>query len=252
MSLLQSLPARVNRRITRALPIKRVRSRLERPLASITFDDFPRSAWTTAGPILERYGAKATYFAVGSFCGQTFEGQEQFTETDLAELREAGHEIGCHTFRHESVPRLRTPALHREWADNAAFLAERAKGQPIVSFAYPYGDASPRTKAWCSSRYAVSRGIQAGVNAGTVDLAELRSSPLEARRWSPELVEGWVREAVRRNGWLVFFTHDISDDPSPYGATPAMLEHALEALKQAEVEILPIRAALPKVVFGRA
>ena len=41
-----SLMERVNRQITQRLPMKPVKSRLKSPVASITFDDFPRSAWT--------------------------------------------------------------------------------------------------------------------------------------------------------------------------------------------------------------
>ena len=33
------------------------------PLISFTFDDFPRSALTVGGEILERHGARGTYYA---------------------------------------------------------------------------------------------------------------------------------------------------------------------------------------------
>lgn len=250
MAHLTELRNRINRRLTRELPIKRVKSRLERPTASISFDDFPRSAWTTAGPILERHGVKATYFVAGGLCGRTVEGLEQFTAADLGEVRDAGHEIACHTFSHTSTPKLGDDDLERECAENAAFIADAAPGQAIVSFAYPYGDASLRTKAWCARRFAVSRGIQAGANADAIDLAELKAAPLEHRAWSRSGVEARVRQTVRDNGWLVLFTHDVSNDPSPFGATPEMLDHALETLRREGVDILPIRAALPRAVFG--
>ncbi len=31
-----------------------------RPVASVTFDDFPRNAWTLGGPVLARHGVRAT------------------------------------------------------------------------------------------------------------------------------------------------------------------------------------------------
>lgn len=252
MASLRDLPARVNRRLTRRLPLKTVRSRLERPLASISFDDFPRSAWTTAGAILERRGVKATYFVAGGLCGRTMDGQEQFTAADLAEVRDAGHELGCHSFNHRPAPKVATAELDRESAENAAFLGVEGAARAPVSFAYPYGEASPRTKAWCAGRYAVGRGIAAGVNGRSIDLAELKASPLEARSWSEARMDAWVRETVATNGWLVLFTHDVSDAPSPFGATPAMLEYALDSLARAGVGIRPIRSVLPEVVFGRS
>ena len=33
-------------------------------------------------------------------------------------------------------------------------------------------------------------------------------------------------EAVATNGWLIFYTHDVADTPSPWGCTPGLLRHA--------------------------
>jgi hypothetical protein len=76
-----------------------------------------------------------------------------------------------------------------------------------------------------------------------IELAQLKAVPLERRNWSARQVEGLVEEARRRKGWIVFFSHDISDDPSAYGATPDMLEHALETVRSAGIDILPVREA---------
>ena len=92
--------------------------------------------------------------------------------------------------------------------------------------------------------------MQGGINAGIVDLAQLKAEPLERRSWRADLIEGKVAEAVARKGWLILFTHDVSEEPSPYGCTPAMLEHALACLRDAGVEVLPVKHALAKATFG--
>jgi hypothetical protein len=44
---------------------------------------------------------------------------------------------------------------------------------------------------------------------------------------------------------LILYTHDVSDTPSPYGSTPAMLDWALGRVAAARIEVLPVREALP-------
>ena len=44
--------------------------RLDRPLISFTFDDFPRSALLNGGAILKRMGLTATYFTAMGLIGK--------------------------------------------------------------------------------------------------------------------------------------------------------------------------------------
>ncbi|MEO6340919.1 MAG: polysaccharide deacetylase, partial [Caulobacteraceae bacterium] len=107
------------------------------------------------------------------------------------------------------------------------------------------------TKLLLSEMFPVSRGIRPGVNAGVIDLAQLKAYPLERRSWKAADVERLVARTVETNGWLVFFSHDVRDNPSPYGATPEMLEHALATVKAAGIENVPVKHALAKVAFGQ-
>ena len=236
--------------ITRKIPVKCIRSKLDAPVASFTFDDFPRSAWTVGGPILARYGARATYYPAGVFCGAVEDGLDYFDRDDLIACAAAGHEIGCHTFSHIHGAATASKAIAADVARNADFLHDVLGDMPPSTFAYPYGEVTPRTKLLMSGMFPVSRGIRPGVNAGVIDLAQLKAYPLEHRSWKAAEVERLVAQAVETNGWLVFFSHDVSDDPSPYGATPEMLEHALAAVKAAGVEAIPVKHALAKVAFG--
>jgi len=244
-----SLSHRVNNVLTRNIPVKLIRSRLDRPVASITFDDFPASAWRQGGAILERHAARATYYAAGRFCGQSEDGIAYYTPEDLTAIRGAGHEIGCHTFSHQYGTGVSSKALDEDVARNQAFVGGLLGDYPLSSFAYPYGDVSPRTKLLFSSRFATSRGIRRGVNAGLIDLAQLKAIGLEHQAWNAAAIEAAVAQAVRRNGWIIFFTHDVSDDPSPFGATPEMLDHALSAVRKAGIDILPVKHALARVAF---
>lgn len=236
----------LNRRITARIPAKPVRNHSAAPIASVTFDDFPRSAWHVAGPILRRHGVKATYYAVGSWVGQTVDGVEQYTVEDLKAVAAEGHEIASHTYSHKKVFSLDGDAIRADEAANVAFFNKHVGEGEITAFAYPYGEASPRTKRLYGGLYASSRGISIGVNGSTFDLAQLKAFGIERKSWSEAYVEAAVQKAVDQKAWLIFYTHDISDDPTLYGATPKMLEHAILTLKAAGVETLTVRDALAR------
>jgi peptidoglycan/xylan/chitin deacetylase (PgdA/CDA1 family) len=229
---------------SRRMPVKWARSRLTAPVASITFDDFPKSAWTAGGPILERFGARATYFTAGRFCGIREEGIDYYDADDLRALHAAGHEVGSHTYFHRHVPEVRSSELVADAQRNAEFVRGILGDVELSSFAFPFGDVSPRTKLLFSRLYPCCRGIRPGINTGFLDLGQLWAVSLEVRHWTAEGIEQRVAEAKARNGWIVFFTHDVSETPAPYGSTPAILEHALRTVAEAGIEVLPVRDAL--------
>jgi len=241
---------RVNNVITRALPVNTVRSRAPRALASITYDDFPRSAWTTAGPIMARFGVRATYYVAGRFCGLTEDGIEYFDVADLKAVAAAGHEIGCHSYSHLFASKTDNDTLTAEIARNAAFLREHLGDIAIDSYAYPYGDVSPRAKTLLGGAFQSARGIYRKVNEGMVDLAMVHSIVLEHRRWRPDEIEGHIARAKATGGWITFFTHDVSDAPEDFGVTPERLSWVLERLAHHRIEVLPVNEAVDLIVNG--
>jgi peptidoglycan/xylan/chitin deacetylase (PgdA/CDA1 family) len=245
------LMEQLNRQFTQRLPLKPARSKLQAPLASITFDDFAKSSWTRGGEILRRRDVKGTYYVAGGFSGRTADdGVDYFTDSDLVEVAAAGHEIGCHTFSHQIGQTVGSRALMDDVERNAAYVQDVLGDYVMSSFAYPYGEASPRTKLLFGDRFPNSRGIKKGVNRGIIDLSQLKAIGIEKWWWTPEYIQAAVDRAKAENAWLIFFTHDISDEPSPFGATPQMLEHALDALKAAEIETLPVKHALARAMFN--
>ena len=66
---------RARRKAAHWLPGRRVPLGLREGALSITFDDFPRTAWTQGGGVLAHHGVKATYYASGRFTGGEMDGQ---------------------------------------------------------------------------------------------------------------------------------------------------------------------------------
>jgi hypothetical protein len=51
-------------------------------------------------------------------------------------------------------------------------------------------------------------------------------------------------EAQTNNGWLIFYSHDVTDRPSPYGCSPALLAHALRAAAKRKIPALTMAEAM--------
>jgi len=97
----------------------------------LTFDDGPDPTYTNRIlDILARYGAKATFFVLGS----SVDGYPGVVQRIVAE----GHALGNHTYRHEALP-LETAerALQTLEATNAALA--RAVGRTTTCIRPPYG-----------------------------------------------------------------------------------------------------------------
>jgi peptidoglycan/xylan/chitin deacetylase (PgdA/CDA1 family) len=244
MSALLSRAAKAAQvRLARNVGLNALDTRLEAPVVSFTFDDFPRSALTEGGRILREHGWAGAYFAAGGFCGRTVDGLDYFDRDDLVQAVEEGHEVGCHTFGHLRLPETGRQAIEADLERNAAFLAEALPGQRLSSFAYPYGDLDLARKALLARRFPVCRGIWPGINAGRMDFAQLKAVPLERRSLDSLDIDAWLDKAEAARGWLIFFTHDVSDDPSPYGCDRKSFEAVTDAVARRGLRVLPMKNA---------
>ena len=49
-------------------------------------------------------------------------------------------------------------------------------------------------------------------------------------------------------GWLIFYTHDVSERPSPYGCTPEKLRFVVRRAKEIGASILPVGTVVDKLL----
>jgi peptidoglycan/xylan/chitin deacetylase (PgdA/CDA1 family) len=242
------LARRLSGLIARKLPVRPARLPAGRGVASITFDDFPKSAWTRGGTILARHAVRGTYYTAGGFCGRVMDGTTYYDDADLRALLAAGHEIGCHGYSHQPTPELAGAALAEDARRNGEFL--RPFIGRAVSYAFPFGAVSPRTKRFYAPRFASLRGVHPGVNQGRADLAQLSTISLEDRCFSRAAVDAAIARVKARGGWLVFHTHDVDEAPTPYGTTPQALDWTVARVKAAGLDFLPMREALDSLLAG--
>ena len=212
-------------------------------VVSFTFDDFPRSAWVNGGAILERYDRRGTYYAAMGMAGTSNNLGPLFDLEDLRAAHTHGHEIACHTYHHRDCGRLMPGDIADEIDRNAVALA-RALGAPAIdNFAYPFGGVSISAKSELATRFASCRGTGRGINHGTVDLADLLSTSLYSQTFDRERLCQLIDDAQAASGWLIFYTHDVAEEPSPFGCTPAEFQ-SIVAYTAENVPVLPVRDVL--------
>lgn len=214
------------------------------PLVSFTFDDFPRSALLAGGTILSRFGLTGTYYASFGLMGRTAPTGPIFLRQDLDVLREQGHELGCHTFDHCHSWETKTDLFEKSIVQNEEARRELIPGLPFKTFSYPISPPRPLTKRRTAAHFAGCRGGGQTLNVGMTDSNYLAAYFLEKSRDNAEAVHSLIEQNRRDCGWLIFATHDISPDPTPYGCTPEFFEDIVRSAVSSGARILPVGEVL--------
>lgn len=219
----------------------------DRAFVSFTFDDFPRTALTVGGSLLQKYGQTGTYYVSLNLAGGIDASGEMFTLGDLADAREQGHELGCHTYTHSDASETETSAFLESVSSNQRALQALFPGAPFRTFSYPKSAPRARTKRGVGGRFACCRGGGQTFNAGVADLNYLRAFFLEQVRGDINAVREVIDQNRRAGGWLIFATHDVCERPSPYGCTPAFFEAVVRYTVESGALILPVVQAVERL-----
>ena len=217
---------------------------LKRPLISFTFDDFPRSALLNGGAILNRCGIAGTFYASLGLAGGDSPTGKIFSSQDLSLLIQQGHELGCHTYSHCDSWSTPSPTFEDALKENRSALHGLFPGAQFQTFSYPISLPRPRTKAITAPYFLSCRGGGQKTNSGIADLNLLSAFFLEKTRGNLQP----VREMIERNrqlpGWLIFATHDVDENPTPYGCTPEFFETVVQLAVKSNARIVPVIEAL--------
>ena len=235
---------KVSHRLAMHLHVDRFRLRNATPMVSFTFDDLPKSAVTTGADLLEAHGARGTFYVSGGLVGLSTPDWAAGDADDVLALHRRGHEIGCHTFSHQRACDLDAASLAAEIARNRGYFRSLDPSIETETFAYPFGYGSFARKQQLKDLFQTCRSIVPGVNSGSVDLQFLRAMPLIDRQIDRDGIERAFDEAQTNNGWLIFYGHDVAERPSPYGCSPALLNHALEAASRRKIPVLTMAEAM--------
>jgi len=222
--------------------------KLTTPLISFSFDDAPRTAFSNGGDILNAHGVRGTYFvSLGMLESDSASGTIA-SQDDLRHAVEEGHELGCHTFNHKDPWKTKVAAFEESVIKNRQALAKILPGNTFSAFAYPLCNPSPTNKHRAGKLFNCCRGGGQTFNVGKTDLNLLKAYFLDVR--NGDAIE-MVRDLIDRNsestGWLIFATHDVDDNPSPYGCTKKYFEKVVEYAVLSGASLLPVGKAYQQI-----
>lgn len=175
------------------------------PRVALTFDDGPDPVHTRQVlEILERYGARATFFCVGHHVAAL--------PDEVRRIAAAGHELGNHSWSHPFLPDLTADQL-REQLDRTTEAMARVTGEAPTRFRPPYGSLTPEV-------LAALEGHPTTLTMWDVD----------ARDWArpgPEQIAATVLEAAGP-GSVVLMHEGAGDRGQTVEALPSIVEGLLE------------------------
>lgn len=244
---LKRLCASASRYLARIVPTKPIFAKNTHPIVSFTFDDVPESAHTNGARILDQYGVRGTFYIAPGTCGTEDEHWTVIDKRGVGALARAGHEIGCHTYNHVKVQSLSHPGLARETQQCFNALRDICGNAVSRNFAYPFGNVSFPRKFDLDKTFRSCRSIYGGLNSGLIDLAMLRSVELYDRTSTEQSINAILDQAIATNAWVIFYTHDVTSNPSWIGCSPAHLEMAVKAARARGMPCLSVDEALHRI-----
>jgi peptidoglycan/xylan/chitin deacetylase (PgdA/CDA1 family) len=108
-----------------------------RPLI-ITFDDGHLNNYTTAFPIMQKYGFTGILYLVANYLGA----DQYMNAEQIKEMAAAGWEVGSHSISHLDLTTLDPERQRHEIVDSREIL-EAKLGIPVLTFSYPFGMSNP-------------------------------------------------------------------------------------------------------------
>ena len=242
------LRSRGRRAVSMALARREVIMRNSEPLVSFTFDDFPRSALITGGPILESFGGNGTFFCCLGLMGTGGSAIEMFCRDDLINLLERNHELGCHTYDHCHAWDTSSQEFEASILRNREALQHCLPGASFRSFSYPSSCPRPVIKRRTGKYFNCCRGGGHTFNVGSIDVNFVKSCFLEQAAGDFDLISGWIDANNRARGWLILTTHDISEKPSKFGCTPTLFERAVRQVARSGATIVTVSEGLKRIL----
>ena len=120
-------------------------------LVVLTFDDGFEDFHRRALPVLDEYGYTATVFVTSGWvqdAGPHAAGRRpgrMLSWSQIAEIAQAGIEVGAHSWQHPQLDQLPGSVLREELYASKAHLEDRLGG-PVPGLAYPFGYSSARVR----------------------------------------------------------------------------------------------------------
>lgn len=176
----------------------------ERPVV-LTFDDGYGDFYTGAMPLLQQHGFTATVFQTTGWVGKEDEAKRMLNWRELAELDQAGIEIGAHTCTHPQLDQIPQKLMREELYASKSLLEDNL-GLKVPGLAYPYGYSSARVRQVARElgyeyAYAVGNSLATGA-AGPFTLPRVTVQRATSIGEFRKIVNGQDTMVLRRDRML--------------------------------------------------
>lgn len=147
-------------------------------LAALSFDDGMEDNHSVLAPILAEHGAPATIYVTTGAIGEPnpymgeASGARMMNADEIRALAGAGFEIGAHSVSHPDMSALSRELCLAEMTESKTEL-ERITGEPVRTFAYPFGHYGPA---------AIAAAKEAGFEAAATCVNRGSWAPYELKR----------------------------------------------------------------------
>jgi peptidoglycan/xylan/chitin deacetylase (PgdA/CDA1 family) len=187
----------------------------------LAFDDDYEEVWERYFDLLDRYGARVTFFVQGDyvpFC---------------AAAVKRGHEIGYHTKSHANLLKVSRQVFFEETIGGAE--AFRRQGLPLKSFAYPYGFSEPWMDEALGESFSIRRGFGAACwiySVDTIKTGYISSKSIDNILYKSDAefeadINAMLMAVKSGGGILPLTTHTIAAE-ADWGISPNRLEYLLK------------------------
>jgi len=245
-----SLKGKIRRRLTR-LSSRKPLPAIDHKYVSFTFDDFPKSSAINGAKCLEDKGLRGTFYACTGQFDQSNHFGELCSSDDVKRVFAAGHEIGCHTQNHIDCAVSSPAVVQMEIQRNQANLSALGISNSDA-FAFPYGDVSFASKRALSDKFATLRGVQPGINHRGYDANQLLAVPIEGDIDNLQYAKNFFEQLDAKNGWLIFYAHDVRTNFSKWGCQPALLQAIIEEAIARNYIIAPVTSVYSQIQESQA
>ncbi|WP_289022050.1 polysaccharide deacetylase family protein [Desulfobacter postgatei] len=211
-------------------------------IVSFTFDDAPLSSFTLAGEILEKHGFRGTYYVSAGLLEKTTEVGKIVSLGTIVEYRQRGHEIANHTYGHINSENCDPIDLIQNIQENK----KKFDGIISSSFSYPYGAVNSAARFAARICTTSARGISSGINRGIINPMDLRAVRIYNRLGIKNCLD-MVSDCATHGGWLIFYTHDVCDNPSSYGCTPEQFNNLVQTVVSKNLTVLTVQQVMERI-----
>lgn len=213
------------------------------PTVVITFDDGRASIADVALPYLQNQGLVAT-----NYLNTDLFGVDGYVDAStVATFAAAGWEIGSHGVSHDDLTTTTAAQLDLSLRQSKAVLS-MLSGQPITSFASPYGSFNDDTIASIQQVYSNHVGAvngwndQHGVNDAQTDPYTINRIDI-TDDVSAAAVCARVAMLEDDQVYVVLF-HNITNEPGKYNTPVDKFEQIVDCLVEADVNMTTITEAV--------